>query len=223
MWFVKILNFMMIMKRRLSIISFLTILVFLIFPAIVLADIWDSCPYGEVDCAYPGFCGRYVDTNSDGLCDRGQEPPGVINQGETNPSLELTVATSNINPLADQTIDDVAKTTGFNSGGKRIYHLVPLLIIVTMLYALTYILSSMGIIRLVTHRKIWNVVLLVTFLISAVLGLFLILSFDFDIDIPLFFDTLYWHVEIGIAMGVVAMLHILWHWRYFTKLVKQKS
>lgn len=210
------------MKKRLSIISFLTILIFLIVPGIVMADIWESCPYGEEDCTYPGDCRRYIDTNSDGICDRSQPSPETAISIKTQNDNVTTASLNNNTFSIDDPVDSGIKPA-IKHSKDRLYHLVPILLILSIMYGLTYFLSAKGIIRLVTHRKLWNFFLLATFLISAILGLFLILSIDFDIDVPLFFDALYWHVEIGIAMGIIAAFHVFWHWRYFTKMIKLKS
>jgi hypothetical protein len=37
----------------------------------VQEDTSASCPFGEVNDAYPGKCHRYVDSNQDGFCDLG--------------------------------------------------------------------------------------------------------------------------------------------------------
>jgi cation transport ATPase len=36
---------------------------------------WDDCPLGETDDEYPGECPRYVDTDSNGICDRSEPAP----------------------------------------------------------------------------------------------------------------------------------------------------
>ncbi len=28
-----------------------------------------NCPFGNIDCEYPGDCGRYLDTDNNELCD----------------------------------------------------------------------------------------------------------------------------------------------------------
>lgn len=40
-----------------------------------LAQAWDSCPFGLENDPYPGECGRYIDTNNDGICDLSQPEP----------------------------------------------------------------------------------------------------------------------------------------------------
>ena len=44
-----------------------------IFPTGALA--WNNCPKGLTNDPYPGACRRYVDTNSDGICDLSQSKP----------------------------------------------------------------------------------------------------------------------------------------------------
>lgn len=39
---------------------------------IVVEPTFSTCPFEEVDCEYPGNCGRYVDGDSDDLCDHSQ-------------------------------------------------------------------------------------------------------------------------------------------------------
>ncbi len=192
----------------------LVLLLYMAFPATVFADgVWDSCPYGEENCEYPGDCGRYIDTNSDGICDRSQPDPSITTANQLDSQTQSTITSVDTNPV----------NSIITSGNNRIYHLVPIFLILLLFYLFSHTLSKRRIITVSSHRKIWNLLLLGTFLVSAILGLFLILRIDFDIDISLPFDTLLWHVEIGIAMGVIAIFHIIWHWKYFKKMIKQMN
>lgn len=103
------------------------------------------------------------------------------------------------------------------------YHFAPISLILILLYFITHILSKKKIISIADHRKIWNFLLLITFLISGLLGILLIIKINFRIRIPLPFNTLFWHVEIGIAMLVISIFHIFWHWTYFNNLFKIKK
>lgn len=31
-----------------------------------------DCPFGKVDCEYPGNCGRYIDINENNICDHSE-------------------------------------------------------------------------------------------------------------------------------------------------------
>ena len=191
----------------------LVLLLCLVLPATVMADgVWDSCPHDEENCEYPGDCSRYIDTNSDGICDRSQSEPSITTANQLDNQTQLT--STDTNPVQSNII---------GSSNNRIYHLVPIFLILSLFYLLSHTLSKRRIISIASHRKIWNLLLLATFLVSALLGLFLILRIDFDIDISLPFNMLLWHVEIGIAMGVIAIFHIIWHWKYFKKMVTLKN
>jgi len=168
----------------------------ILIPITVLA--WNDCPYNETNCPPPGNCNRYVDTDNDKICDRSQSTLEDRNIEITN-----TQETNNENLIIN------------NKQNKMIYHLVPISLILILLYFITYIISKKKIISIIDHKKIWNVLLLITFLISGILGIILIIEINFRITIPLPFNMLFWHVEIGIAMFVICTLHIIERWNYF--------
>jgi len=173
------------------------LLLLILMPITVLA--WDDCPYNEIGCPSPGDCNRYVDTDNDQICDHSQLAPEDRNAEITN--------VQEINNKQD-------KTT---------YHLLSISLILILLYFITHILSKKKIISVVNHRKIWNILLLITFLISGILGILLVIKINFDIAIPLPFNILFWHVEVGIAMTIISIFHILWHWVYFKNMLEMKK
>jgi hypothetical protein len=188
--------------------------------------VWDSCSKGMVDCEYPGACGSYVDTNNDNICDRSQLPPQQEIIPEDLDTVESSIIYNPFNNIPDDNglEDDIPGSVAYKSedaGEGRhinIYNLLPILIVSTILYLLTWILSKRKIVSQKLHRRVWNIVLLISTLVSALLGLFLILNLEFKAGITLPFNMLFWHVEAGIAMSAVAIFHILWHWKYFTRI-----
>jgi len=106
------------------------------------------------------------------------------------------------------------------SSGKT-YYFLPLLITLIILYSITYILSKKNKIKIITHRKIWNFFLLITFLFSGISGILLVLKANYGF--PIFSKMLFMHVETGIAMAIISFYHILWHWPYFKNMIKFKS
>lgn len=183
-------------------------------PSIALAasSVWNSCPKGKVNDPYPGDCRDYIDTNKDGICDRSQSAPAAAATSKTIAAPATTAGTTG-------TVDTNAAAKA-DSGS---YYLVPVLAGLIVAYCLTWILSAKKVFKTLTHRKIWNVVLLVSALVAALLGIILTLNLDFNTNITLPFNMLFWHVEAGIALGVVAIFHIAWHWRYFTKMFKMAN
>ena len=59
-------------KRFRKYITLSTIIFILIAFSSISAYAWNNCPYGLEDDPYPGECKRYIDTDSDGICDRSQ-------------------------------------------------------------------------------------------------------------------------------------------------------
>ncbi|MDX9928546.1 MAG: hypothetical protein RBS37_01705 [Bacteroidales bacterium] len=65
-------------------------------------------------------------------------------------------------------------------------------------------------------RKLWNFLLLITFLVTALAGIILALQISLGFEIPGLKELLKIHVETGIAFSFTAILHIIRHLRYFT-------
>ena len=168
----------------------LLIFFFLILPLFAL----DNCPFGLEDDPYPGECGKYVDIDNNSFCDHAQSEYELASLDKLTPEPILI-----INP-------NVAKK--YNS------YLISLILL--CLYFMSFTLSKQKIINKFVHRKIWNVLLLFSFLISGITGLFL----AFGITLLPNFLTL--HVQTGIIMAIISIFHILWHIPYF-KTMKKKS
>lgn len=101
-----------------------------------------------------------------------------------------------------------------------VYDVIPILLIMTFLYSFTYFISRKNFIRPSTHRKIWNVILLATFMVSALFGLFLAIQINYNFALEIYKTLLYWHVEFGIAMTIISIFHVFWHLSYFLNIFK---
>jgi len=193
-----------------------------------------TCPWNEVDC--PGKCGRFFDGNGDGFCDYGTvsakvenivvESNNVVETPKTN-STSQTIVQGN-DSAADSSADTIKKVktqpvekTPVSS--KRSYSLLLISLFCFGLYGFTSYLMELKIFRKFVHRRIWNVLLLLTFLGTAVLGIMLVVLINYNMRSELFLDYLYWHVQVGIAMSVISFIHIVWHWKYFKNLFSHKS
>jgi hypothetical protein len=206
-------------------------------PSIALAatSIWNSCPKGKVNDAYPGDCRDYIDTNNDRVCDRSQSAPqatasattttssALVNSSVTSGTTGGTASASTGSLIAGDTSIVAETDNAAAPGNSSSYYLIPILAGLIAAYGLTWILSAKKVFKTLTHRKIWNVILLVACLVSALLGIVLTLNLDFDTNITLPFNMLFWHVEAGIALSVIAIFHVVWHWRYFAKMLKMAN
>jgi spermidine synthase len=95
------------------------------------------------------------------------------------------------------------------------YHAGPIGLTTLVIYLFTLFLSSAGFISCKTHRRFWNWLLLATFLVTALFGLFMALKITYKWNIPFAAHLLQWHVEFGIAMAFTAIVHLTWHFRYY--------
>lgn len=102
------------------------------------------------------------------------------------------------------------------------YHFLLIFLITFFAYFLSLFFVKSKIINLVIHRRIWNIILLISFLISGVLGLILAFSIDQKLTVSWYLPFLWFHVEFGIVMALVSIFHILWHLPYFVSLAKKK-
>jgi hypothetical protein len=104
--------------------------------------------------------------------------------------------------------------------GERNYNFVVIAFIIVALYAVSWFLSYMNMLPVVLHRRIWNILLGVNFLFTAIMGILLVIRISYGLVLPLPFNMLFWHVETGIVFSLIAIFHILWHWPYFKAMFK---
>lgn len=118
---------------------------------------------------------------------------------------------------------EVAPTPSLPSSAysEPLYDLILISFITLALYFTTWGLYKKGAIKRVVHRKIWNLLLLLTFIGSCLLGLVLVIQLNYKVAMSIYSDFLFWHVEIGIAMSIIAVIHILWHITYFKNMLKK--
>lgn len=102
------------------------------------------------------------------------------------------------------------------------YQTIPILVVLLILYIITIILVKSKKISLFSQRRFWNIVLLITFLVSGLLGLILAISIDQKINLPGYLQFLHLHVKFGIAMSLVSIFHLIWHLPYYKTILKKK-
>jgi len=71
-----------------------------------------------------------------------------------------------------------------------------------------------------THRKVWNIILLLLFLAFAPVGFLMAINEVYYIGLETG-GLLEWHVNVGSAFLVVGIFHALWHLSYFRKGIKK--
>ncbi len=169
----------------------------LLFTIPLIVNAWNDCPYGYVNSPYPGHCARYVDSDNDQICDHSQSPLGERTQEQPSSSkLEVN------QPLN--------------------YYFWQIVILTLLFYAFTQYLillskeTKIKWINGVTKqrvRRFLNYLLLISFLLSMITGLFRLFHIFGWIEVHP--KWLYWHVEFSIIFTVLALVHILERWRDF--------
>ncbi len=100
------------------------------------------------------------------------------------------------------------------------YNVGLIAIALALIYAVSFFLYKTKRIRITSHRTVWNVLLLATFLITGIFGLVLAVRRDYVLLFAFPVNLLYWHVETGVAMTVISLFHVSWHLSYYRDLLK---
>jgi hypothetical protein len=100
------------------------------------------------------------------------------------------------------------------------YNVSPIAIGLFLVYAVSFALYKTKHIKIATHRKIWNVLLLVTFLVTVGFGLTMAIRRDYALLFSFPVNMIHWHVEAGVVMTVVSIFHLSWHLGYYRDLLK---
>ncbi len=98
------------------------------------------------------------------------------------------------------------------------YHVIGTGITVSVLYLISFIFYRTGLYSLAWHRRLWNSILAITFIVTALAGLFMALQINFKWNIPEIKSILKWHVETGAGMAITGIFHFIWHLSYFSKI-----
>jgi hypothetical protein len=98
------------------------------------------------------------------------------------------------------------------------YHVVSTGVSAIILYLISYFLSRAGFYSLQYHRKFWNIILAITFLLAASAGILLALQITYKWNIPFIKSVLKWHVECGIGLAFTGIFHFIWHLSYFRQI-----
>ncbi len=225
----------MILFKKTKWLFYFIVLIIFIFSATLMAATrgWDRCPFGVESCPYPGDCGRYIDTNNDGICDLSQPKP-VEDTGDQNRDsieiLETSLAQNNPGTASNTAIisANAAELQEITSNPiqektMKHYYLIEISLVIILFYLGGKLLVSKLKISPAKERKFWNVLLLISFIVSAGTGYVLILIRDFDWFRSINFNFLFWHVEFSIIMGLIGIFHTLWHVKYYWKIFAGKK
>ncbi|MGZ7049042.1 MAG: hypothetical protein ACXVH2_09565 [Methanobacterium sp.] len=98
------------------------------------------------------------------------------------------------------------------------YEVIPISLIVIFLYLITYVLNKENVTTKAIHMKMWNIIILISILILVSISLIHTFIIEYSIDTPLALTTLFWHVEFGIALVPVGLIHVYLYRKSFRKI-----
>ena len=86
-------------------------------------------------------------------------------------------------------------------------------------YLISYALYLTNTISRKLHQRIWNIVILISFILTFGMAYLQTSLTEFGLNIPILPDLIYWHGEIGILFFFVLLFHIQINWGSLRKLV----
>jgi spermidine synthase len=103
------------------------------------------------------------------------------------------------------------------------YHVIGTGLTVILLYIISYIFYRLEFFSYQFHKKLWNAILAVAFLVTAIAGIFTALQITYKWDLPYIKAILKWHVEFGIGMAFTGLIHFIWHLSYFRRIFERHN
>ncbi len=103
------------------------------------------------------------------------------------------------------------------------YHVAGTVLTTLILYLISWFLYRNRLISRQIHRKVWNSILAITFLFTALAGLFLALQINYKWETHIIGTIRWWHVEVGAVMTATGIFHFLWHITYYTGLFNKEE
>jgi hypothetical protein len=86
-------------------------------------------------------------------------------------------------------------------------------------YLFSFALYRRNIINKNLHARIWNIIFLISFILSVGMGILLAGIADFGINLDINLDLNFWHIKVGIIFFVVLFLHLQSNWSSLKKLL----
>ena len=89
------------------------------------------------------------------------------------------------------------------------YHVISIGIILTLSYLLSLLMVRIQLLLNANHKRFWNTLLLLFFLSTVLLGLFLAIKVNYKLNVPWVDGVMQWHVDLGIGLSFVSFFHFI--------------
>ena len=99
------------------------------------------------------------------------------------------------------------------------YDIILITALLLTAYFLSYALYRRKIIKKLHHNRLWDIIFLISFILSVGMGMLLAGLADLGLNISLSPDINYWHRLVGIVFLVALIVHLQINWKTFRKLL----
>ncbi|MBP7496655.1 MAG: hypothetical protein KA792_03215 [Bacteroidales bacterium] len=228
---------------------FSLLLFFILFLSL---KVFPQCPNNKIN-SYTHCCPRFSDKNNNGICDLSEldtNSNSAIHKSDsaTHKSKDIIHEPKSVKPVtkhlvySSQPVKKDTKTLIRNQQNlklktlytdqnpvlinKKVYSAYDLILLSSLtlgFYLLTYFLSKTGIIRKCTHRRIWNVILLLAALLSIFIGFILVILLNYCIRFKYYSTLNLIHIEAGIVLAIITIFHLTWHLKYYKNIFQNKK
>ncbi len=205
-----------------------------------------GCPYGLVNDPFPGQCSRYIDVNGDGICDLSQavaatsttstgsstsssgdstssssSSSGDSASASNSSGIDAQNGSSDHSNVSTTTVQDPGSSVGGNSPtAGNDFHIIPVSILIVGAYFFTHYLFSKGILKPKKHKRLWNLLMLGSYLGSGITGLLLIYMINWGVLLAYRHGLAYWHAELALLMTIITLIHFHLYRKSFKKMFK---
>jgi len=175
--------------------------------------------------------------------DKKSETEAKINDSNTTDNQKINVENQDVKKLKTDATDEksdasdsiaafdewgdavekVVSSPVTTSENSSVYPLIEISVLTLVLYLITWLLAKFKVFKISVHRKIWNSVLVITFLMSGILGLVLVFQINYNILDNWYMTFLELHVDFGISMAIISIFHVLWHTKYFLTMFRKRK
>lgn len=136
------------------------------------------------------------------------------------PAVDVVIPTENDD---DEEDDQVVIAPPVNDTKERVstnpYNLLVPLVLTVLIYWVSYFVFKR---KLKKFNAFWNTVLLLTLVIPSFgFGVFMMLRYSFPNLYNMKFDFMYWHVELSVVMGTLAISHLIQRLRLYIVQLKK--
>lgn len=149
--------------------------------------------------------------------------PTTATAPETQTEAETETTETEVSVPAATAAEESEVTEEPKSEAKSPYPVYPICGGLIVLYLISVLLVKRDVWQKATHRKVWNIALTVTFLVSCLLGLLLAFFIHHGYYPTTYVDFLHIHVWFGIGMTMIAVFHLLWHLNYYKAIFKSRK